>query len=1032
MKRAFHPAWLLLLAASWANAQGYITTIAGGGISSTTLPNNIPLSASPLGTIGGIAFDSAGNMYGTDRHYEEVFKVSPNGILTVIGGYGGHATVSAGDGGSALTAIFNLAGPIAVDSVGNVYVVDINRVRKIDTSGIVTAFAGNGAFAGFSGDGGPAPAAEFSLGVGGIAIDSSNNVFIADTFNNRIREVTADGNINTVYGNGSYNAVNGAAASSTGIPLPWAMAFDSQGNLFFSEYNQFQLYEISSGGILSLVSNNVQSPNSLAVDTSGDIYANDPGNYSVNVFTGGVLGTVSGVYASALAADASGNVYFAVNGSIQKKSSSGTITTIGGTGFATLYGDGGLAVNSLLGAPQALTIDSAGNLLIADTANKRIAKVDANGIITTVAGSPSSPDPLRNPGSFGQATSVVIGQPNGVVTDSSNFYFDDGVGIRKVNNGTLSTTFGHSNGLSGIALDPHGVLYFSTTISVNDLFSDGSNGIFAGNCTSCFQTGDGGPAYSATIQHAVAVTSDSLGQIYIADGARIRKVNLSGIISTVAGNGTDGFSGDGGPATQAQLGSPSGVAVDGAGNIYIADTQNLRIRKVNTSGIITTIAGNGTAGFSGDLGPATSASLSYPQGVYADNSGNVYIADTGNNRIRMVSPSFEVGALSLSGAMGAPGRTASVGVQLSLTSSAPTAQVSNILLTLNVAPAAPAPALTTTLAFQQAGSLPAPTVSAASATSITLTWSNLATPLQDGANLGTLIATIPSSAVTGQVYNVQTSNSAGSFGATHVPLSAAQATIMVTADYLVGDSMPASNSGNTNNAPNFGDNALNSLDLIQLFRAVTGIPGFAPPICTDRFDAMDAFPADTSSLRGGDGVLDNLDLLTVLNRVNGLDTSAPRRFARDLYCPASDAQAQARQRATLPTALIPTASLELSEPTTPVSREHTRRVGVYLVTDGAADLETLSLAATMDGDTPLSFVADSNMPAPTLADADLAGVVAEAWLTGVTVPPSGRLLLGYLEYPADATHAPRLLGASANLRAGRRRMEMTLPKGAPR
>ncbi len=1055
-----NPMWLLrpvfllvFLGAGTVFPQGLITTVAGGGPAGVLL-NSFPLSGNPLGTIGGLTFDNAGNMYGTDLYHGQVFKVSTSGILTVIGGSGIPGT-SSGDGGPATAATFDLAGPVAVDSVGNVYVVDINRVRKIDTSGKVTAFAGNGAYSGFSGDGGPAVAAEFSVQIGSVIVDSSNNVYIADTFNNRIRRVTADGNIDTVYGNGSYTAVSGSAAISSGVPLPNLMTFDSQGNLYFSEGdNQPQIYEISSGGIIVLfagayggyfgdgglaIKAGIEASSGLAVDKSGNVYLTNNGDYKVRVISGGIINALPGIPATVLAADASGNVYLVMNGVIRKRDSSGNVTIIGGTGSPTLAGDGGQAVDALLGTPQAVTLDSSGNLLIADTANKRIASVGANGAITTVAGAPQG----GTIASTGPATSIAIGPPTGIVADSSNFYFDDGA-IRKVNNsGTLTTLVGDSSSVAlGIALDPQGDLYYTYEgFYVDKVLPNGSQTGLAGTTSYTIggNYGDGGPATQAYLQQAIAVTSDSLGQIYIAEfsGNKIRKVNTSGIISTVAGNGTGGFSGDGGLATQAQLNSPSGVSVDTAGNLYIADTYNNRIRRVSPSGIISTVAGTGAKAFSGEGGPAFAASLNAPAGVYADNNNNLYIADTGNSRIRKISGIISDGAVLLSGAQGAPGEPAQVGVKLSLTTPGQN-QVDNLRLTLAVAPVTPAPALAGVLSFQQAASLPAPAVFAAGNSSITVSWSNLATPLQDGANLGTLILSIPSSAAAGQVYNVQVTSTAASLGTSAVPLAAGAATVTIALDYLEGDSMPAktdlNGDGSTNDAEEFGDNLLNTLDLMQLFRAVTGIPGFTPPVCSDRFDAMDVFPADTSSTRGGDGCLDNLDLLTLLNRVNGTDTAAPRRFARNLYCPAPAAQAQARHRTMTPP---PQAAIELGASEL---RGRTRRMAVFLVTDGPQDLLTLSFSVRLDPDTPLSFVPGfepGSAPRPTLADSSLPGFLAEAWLEGLSVAPTGRLLLGYLEWTTDETGAaetrvPRILEASAHLRDHEQRMYVVLPKGAAR
>ena len=271
-----------------------------------------------------------------------------------------------------------------------------------------------------------------------------------------------------------------------------------------------------------------------------------------------------------------------------------TINTVAGNvpaGHSLYGGDGGPAVSAQLASPLGVALDSSGNLYIADTDNQRIRKV-SNGVITTVAGN----GPAGFYGDNGPATSAWLNNPAGVVLDSAgNLYIADtnNQRIRKVSNGMITTVAGN------------GTLGFS---------------------------GDNGPATNAMLNQPTGVALDSAGNLYIADSHnnRIRKVS-NGVIATVAGIGTNGYSGDGGPATSAQLSFPAGLAVDSAGNLYIADTFNGRIRKVS-NGVITTVAGGG---FYGDNGPATSAQLNYPEGVAVDSAGNLYIA--ASDRIRKVS-----------------------------------------------------------------------------------------------------------------------------------------------------------------------------------------------------------------------------------------------------------------------------------------------------------------------------------------------------------------------------------------------------------
>lgn len=298
---------------------------------------------------------------------------------------------------------------------------------------------------------------------------------------------------------------------------------------------------------------------------------------------------------------------------------SGKIFTIAGNGYASpggYTGDGGQATTAELHYPEGVALDGSGNIYISDVENSVVRKVNTNGVISTIAGLS-----FGYSGDGGPATAAEFEFPTGVAADGSgNVYITDNYNnrVRKVNaSGIISTLAG--NGVQG-------------------------------------ETGDGGPATAAEISSPYGVTFDGAGNIYIAEGIKIRKVNTSGIITTFAGGGSSGL-GDGGPATACELFSPEGVAVDGFGNVYIADYQTNRIRMVNTSGIISTIAGNGYTGgsggaFYGDGGPATAAELFNPTALTVDGSGNVYIFDASNYRIRVVNSS---GIISTVVGNGSPG-----------------------------------------------------------------------------------------------------------------------------------------------------------------------------------------------------------------------------------------------------------------------------------------------------------------------------------------------------------------------------------------
>ncbi|MDM8556471.1 hypothetical protein QUF75_17235 [Desulfococcaceae bacterium HSG7] len=303
---------------------------------------------------------------------------------------------------------------------------------------------------------------------------------------------------------------------------------------------------------------------------------------------------------------------------VPNTSYAGIITTVAGNGASGYSGDGGTATAAQLNMPYGVYADAFGNLFIADRDNHRIRKVDTSGNISTVAGNGAA----GYSGDGGAATAAQLNMPSGVYADASgNLFIAERLNhrIRKVDtSGNISTVAG--NGTWG-------------------------------------DSGDGGAATAAQLNRPVGVYADVSGNLFIADMSnnRIRKVDTSGDISTVAGSGTAGYSGDGGAATAAQLNYPSGVYADAFGNLFIADANNYRIRKVDTSGDISTVAGNGTAGYLGDGGAATTKALNVPRGVYADASGNLFIADTFNNRIRKVDTSGNISTVAGNGSKGYSG-----------------------------------------------------------------------------------------------------------------------------------------------------------------------------------------------------------------------------------------------------------------------------------------------------------------------------------------------------------------------------------------
>lgn len=277
------------------------------------------------------------------------------------------------------------------------------------------------------------------------------------------------------------------------------------------------------------------------------------------------------------------------------------IKTYAGDGLGGFSGDGGPATVAKLTTPSGVALDKTGNLYIADQNGNRIRKVSTLGIISTVAGN----------GGIGGFTG------DSVAATATSLFYPEGVAVDKYGNVYIADEFNDRVR----KVDTNGYIF---TIA-----GDGFVGF----------TGDGGPATNAQLWHPQDVAVDSMANIYIVDqdNSAIRKVSLTGIITTLAGNGTAGYLGDGGPSTNALLNFPAGIAVDPAGRVFIADLYNNRVRKIDLDGMITTIAGIGTAGFAGDGGAATAAELFYPSALAVDTAGNVFVSDATNNRIRKIS-----------------------------------------------------------------------------------------------------------------------------------------------------------------------------------------------------------------------------------------------------------------------------------------------------------------------------------------------------------------------------------------------------------
>ena len=688
---------------------------------------------------------------------------------------------STGDGGQATAAQLTLPLDVTVDAAGNAYIADwsSSRVRKVSPSGVISTFAGTGTM-GFSGDGGPASAAQI-IEAAGVATDAAGNVYVADFDNHRVRKINTAGIISTYVGTGSpgYSG-DGFPATAAQIGSPWGLTVDGAGNLYVSDEYQHRIRKVNSAGIISTY-----------VGTGVSGFSGDGGPA-----TAAQIGQPS-----YMATDAAGNLYIADydNSRVRMVTPSGIISTVAGNGGFGFSGDGGQATAATLWEPIGVAVDAGGNLYINDYANRRVRKVNAAGIISTIAGTGTS----GSSGDGGPATAATFNVLYGIHVDGAqNIYVADAYNmkIRKIVGYNRAPAFagGHSQSLTvcqntvgdsvnnllavldsdsfqletwsmisppvhgtavagytvisnGTTLTPTGTFYTPTagytgldsfkvrvtdgvasdtttihiTVSAAPPALTGTLACFVGSYTTLADASSGGtwvsspaavatvssggvvaglspgtvtitytlpsgclvtttvsvspfagltittvagngvagysadavPATASALNNPYSMAVDAAGNIYIADAFnfRVRKVNTAGIISTIAGTGVSGYTGDGGPATAAQTRSALAMATDAAGNIFFADQNNHCIRKINAAGIITTVAGSGSAGFFGDGLAATIAQLNSPTGICLDASGNLFIADALNHRVRKVNTSGIISTIAGNGLIGYSG-----------------------------------------------------------------------------------------------------------------------------------------------------------------------------------------------------------------------------------------------------------------------------------------------------------------------------------------------------------------------------------------
>jgi hypothetical protein len=654
-------------AARAGSASGTIATVAGsvGGPASATSVAIMPLGVAVAGS----------HLYVTDQAFNAVrtINAATDALATVAGsGPGGFS----GDGGPATAA--ELSGPFgaAVDPSGNLVIADLNYHHIRVTAAVSGTFYGQAMTAGdiytvagdgspyYAGDGGPATKAGFDPA--GIAVDAAGNIVFADYFNSRIRVVAARsgtfygqamtaGDIYTVAGSANYGfAGDGGPATAAWLDDPQGLALDKTGNVVFSDFANARVR------VVATTTGTFYGQRM----TAGDIYTVAGNGTFGFAGDGGPATAAEFAYVSQLGVDGFGNLIIAdgTNGGVDgndrirvvasatrrfygQAMTSGDVYTVAGNGVVGYAGDGGPAGAAELSLGSGgVASDSFGNIVIADAGNDRVRvmagatgtfydRAMTAGHIYTIAGNGSD----EYSGDGAAATSAQISPKSRAKVDASGNLLIADIGDSRIRVVALT---------SGV--------FYGVSMTGGDIYT------VAGIGRSGF-SGDGGPASAAKLNKPAGVAGDAAGNLLIADtlndrirvvaarsGTFYNQVMSAGDIYTVAGDGTAGAAGDGGPATSAQLSQPNAVVADSHGNLLIADANNNRIQVVAassgdfygqsmTSGDIYTIAGTGVAGFGGDVGPATLALLSRPVGLTVDASGDVLIADTNNDRVRVVA-----------------------------------------------------------------------------------------------------------------------------------------------------------------------------------------------------------------------------------------------------------------------------------------------------------------------------------------------------------------------------------------------------------
>jgi hypothetical protein len=633
---------------------------------------------------GGVATDSAGNVYVADSWNHSIQKISPTGVTTTLAGSAGSHGSTDGTGPAAR---FYYPASVATDSAGNVYVADNGNhtIRKITPTGITTTLAGTASSSG-SIDG-TGPAARFNS-PDGVGTDLAGNVYVADSGNHTIRKITSTGVTTTLAGlAGSSGSIDGTGAAARFYD-PSGVATDPAGNVYVADYRNHTIRKITPAGVTSTLAGTAgvwgstdgtgpaarfYYPSGVAADSEANVYVADAWNCTIRKITpAGVTSTFAGTAGSCgsadgtgpdarfqgaggVATDSAGHVYVADtwNSTVRKITATGVTTTFAGTACSS-GSDDGTGPAARFYDPYGIAVDSSMNVYVADTRNHTIRKITPEGVTTTLAGTAGS-----SGSNDGTGHAARFDFPEGVATDSAgNVYVGDSGNhtIRKITPTGVTTTLAGTAGSSGsidgagaaarfyypagVATDSAGNVYVADYYNqtIRKITPTGVTTTLAGTAGLSGSVDGTGPA--ARFDRPRGVATDSVGNVYVADynDCTIRKITPAGVTTTLAGTaGSSGFEDGTGPT--ARFVRPTGVATDSAGNVYVSDEYAATIRRITPAGVTTTLAG--FPGYSGSTdGTGPGARFDEPSSLAADSAGNLYVADRSNNCIRKGEPTI--------------------------------------------------------------------------------------------------------------------------------------------------------------------------------------------------------------------------------------------------------------------------------------------------------------------------------------------------------------------------------------------------------